>query len=670
MPLQWQVFTGAIAIIVFMHLLRLGTEALFGERVPQDVKRIYQTSQTSHDHGIHSDGDELPSMHLLMEPLFVDATPRPEPVAININMTLHAAKGRFVPGRPLLTLPLMIATVPSARYDGETNPLSAHDSRGQPIQLFYRDVDPVEGPRVWYISDKNGYDADGTDVIIISFTAPYRRTDKSTTSGPRVDLRRDLSGGGLMGQGIGFLPVPPSSSLRNSQESSIVKKEDDRNRPQHWNVTLEWDLTGSPAGTHGAWSFGDSDKMTVIGSLDSLITNAIFAIGYLQRFPDWGVDGLLAPSSSVSPSHQVEAPTYWFEPSPGYNMTTIAMQSLTCYTRIANFFHSLDPLRIFIRRIEANSAGFGGTGATQSFLLEYADDAFRKTDPMSMALLLSHETVHEFALLDSVPPKEDHHDPSWQEDEGTWYIEGVASYVGYLVGVNDEETRQDMVGALNDMMQAYYTAPRWVQEMNYGDVLANYWSSTVDVIRVSYSRGFVLLAQLDGLIGEATKGEKSVDDVVLGLYKLRLEERPCTIYELNKMVSDIIGREVYEEVYAAFFRGDLIVPGENCLKRHGLKLVKKDWHRFELGFDTESLRLHKVSGLVKGSNAEKAGVKEGDEIVKGLALWTVEDSLDGNMRVTVLRAGQELDIEWWPRSDEVVEAYGFVEINGEDPTEL
>lgn len=656
-PLRWQVFGGAISIIIFMHLTQLAAEALLGERVPQRTEgiaedtRISQILLNSNNKNNHDDElARLPSMHLHMEPLFNDSeTPRPEPIAINVNMTLSAESGRFAPGRPLLTLPLMIGTVPSTRYDDETNPLSAYDSRGQPVLLSYRDKDPAVGPRVWYIRGEEFGSAGSTDVLFVSFTAPYRKTDKATTTGARVDLRRDVSGGGLMGQGISFLPTPPP----------LPSKADDQGgRRENWNVTLEWHLGSSPAGTHGAWSFGDADNVNAIGPLYGLINRAVFAVGYLQRFPDWDAD--------LSSSSDVQAPTYWFDPSP-YNITALATQSLASYTRIAKYFNASDPLRIFIRHIETN---WGGSGATKSFLLEYSDQTPEYADALSMAELLAHETVHEFALLDEDRSAEGR-DPSWQEDEGAWYVEGIASYVGDLVGLDDKTRRQDLLQVLNNNLQAYYTAPQWVLEMDYGDVLANYWRSTVDVTRVSYSRGFVFLAQLDGLIGKATAGEKSLDDVILALYERRVEGKPCTIRELAGVVSDLIGREAFDAVYAAFFRGDLIVPDEDCLLgRYGLKLVKMDWHRFELGFETNSLRAFNVSGLVEGSNAEKAGVREGDKIIKTFMLWSVEDSLNGKMKMTVLRDGDEVELEWLPRSDEVVEAYGWVEIDGGDPDEL
>lgn len=752
-PLRWQIFGGAIFIVAFMHLAQLATEALVGERVPQRTEQVSRANKASRifyndilyqagDDAYH-DHDELPSMHLLMEPIFnnnnITAMARPEPIAIAVNMTLNVAKGRFAPGRPLLTLPLLIGTVPSARYDEASNPLRAYNRQGQPIPLSYRDEDPVAGPRVWFVREDASFDSDDNDndddegrskdaeQVLVSFTAPYnRQTDPSTGAGTRlVGLGRDVSGGGLMGQGLGFLPIPPPPPHDPSSSEGVDQLPVDGGggvpggREQTWNVTLVWHLAHAPVGTHGAWSLGDADHVTVLGPLDRLISHAIFAVGYLQRFPAWDVDvdvdGNLSPTTPASP---VQALTYWFDPSP-LNMTALAHHTLASYTRLAAFFHTTAPLRVLlVRRI---GTGWGGTGATQSFLLEYADEEGETTTTttqddaahntlLRLAELLAHETVHEFALLDPVNIDQDekdddknhvveghqhHHDhdnPSsssslWQEDEGTWYVEGVASYVGALVGLNGRNSHSDsnsdqrrnvrteMIQMLNNMMQAYYTAPRRVQAMNYGEVLATFWQSPVDVVRVPHTRGFVLLAQLDGMISHATEGQASLDTVILALYQLRMVQgqggKPCTVRDLQSMVAELVGPAAWDRVYAAFFRGELIVPAADCLARHGLRLVaRRDWRRFELGFETDSLRTSVVAGLVKGSNADKVGVREGDSIVRASKLWIVEDSLDGKMKMTVLRDGEEVDLEWSPRSDEVVEAYGWVEIDGQDPDEL
>lgn len=606
-----------------------------------------QPSQAMHEQQHIMSNDEvlngaLPSMHLLMKPIFnepQESNSRPEPIAINITMTLRVARDRFGIDKPLLSLPLMIAKTPSARYDDD-NPLLVSLNNGDFQRLEYRDEDPVKGPRLWYL-DQNELEgklaAEEVTVVAVRFTAPYRRTDEKTLPGPRVDLRRDVTGGGLVGQGEGFIPVPPPPKQKSGDK-------------ELWQMTVEWDLADAPPSTHGAWSLGDGHVASATGTMEFTVTHAIFAVGYLQRLPEWDTD---AAARTVEESGNTFA-MYWLDPSP-YDMVNLAKSTRAIYARIAAYFdNSTDPFRVFFRQIEANS---GGTGASFSFMVEYSLLSVDQTDEHALADLIAHETVHEFALLDEAPPGERR--PEWQEDEAAWYVEGVASYVGALAGLNDPAQREWMVKSMNNYAQSYYTSP--VVDMPYGDVLSDYWGS-VDITRVSYYRGLMYLAELDGMIWYKSQGKKSMDDVIVDLYKLRREGKPCDLKTLKQKLVSLIGQESLNRSYDAMFKGDLIIPSADCLERYDLKLVKMEWHKFELGFDTQSMREFKVRGLVPGSAAEKAGVKEGDIILKGFMVWIVEDELDVPMRIIVLRNGKEVKFEWWPRSDEVVEAYGWVDV--------
>lgn len=578
-----------------------------------------------------------------MKPLFSDlsrgSNGRPEPIAINITMTLRVPREQFDLDTPLLSLPLMIGKTPSARYDDD-NPLFASLDDGNLLRLEYRDEDSVKGPRLWYLDQKElgeSLTTEDTPVITVKFTAPYRKTDEKTLPGPRVDLRRDVTGGGLVGQGQGFIPVPPPppNAGWNGEEQKEL-----------WQVAVEWDLADAPSGIHGAWSLGDDQVSSATGTMDWAVTHSIFAVGYLQRFPSWDVD-------AAQPGETTFA-MYWLNPSP-YDMPGLARSTRAIHARIAAYFDgSTDPFRVFFRQIEANS---GGTGATLSFMVEYSLPSVDQTDEHALADLLAHETVHEFALLDEAAPGQS--PPEWQEDEAAWYVEGVASYVGALAGLNDPGRRDWMVKSMNNYAQAYYTSP--VVSMSYDDVLSDYWGD-VDITRVSYYRGLMYLAELDGIIWKSSQGKKSMDDVIVDLYKLRREGKPCGLATLKEKVAGLIGQKGLDKSYSAMFDGDLIIPSEDCLARYGLKLVKMEWQKFELGFDTQSMREFEVRGLVPGSAADKAGVKEGDIIVKGFMVWGVEDELDVPMRITVSRDGKEKEFEWWARSDEVVEAYGWVDV--------
>ncbi|KAI9343278.1 hypothetical protein DFJ73DRAFT_943349 [Zopfochytrium polystomum] len=610
----------------------------------------------------------LPSMHLLMRPVF-SATAPSEPVAIDVAMTMTSRSHRFQPQRPFLSLPLLFfGDVPSARYDSDTNPIATFDADGRFLKLVYVDKDPVFGPRVWYVDDDETTPR-ALEQVVVRFLAPYRRMENGTRSGARVDLRRDVSRTGLVGQGVSFIPVPPSRDEDNDADPVFGGD---------WDVTVEWDLRSAPAQSaaiRGAWSHGDTAVSVARGPLIDLVSNAIFAVGALRRYPDW-----TAPPPPPPPAGKHvatgEFAVYWLEPAP-FNVTALAVQSRINHARIAAYFDANDePFRVFFRQVEE---GNGGTGSTRSFIVEFSEESTEYADELSFEALLSHETVHEYALLDEVPPGK--RNPRWLMDESVWYIEGVAEWLTAVVGMNSDAfhsgsvgdaaaatvrrrgltPRQVMIQKLNDLAQAYYTAPAGVQRMGFGELLERYFDLPMDVnlVRVPYNRGFTFIAQLDGMIVSATDGRHCMDDVILAVCRRRKEGIKFTIDDFKQLLASYVGADAFNAAYEAFFKGDLIVPGEHSLRGLGLRRVRMDgWRRFELGY---TMKGGKVVEVVPGSNAERAGVRLGDELVRQWMVWLVEDRLDATMKLTVLREGREIEFEWIPRSTEVVEAYGWVD---------
>lgn len=570
------------------------------------------------------ESETLPTLDLSLKPLFSDETP----TSINITMRLHDPhSSRFKSGKPLLELLLAVGPTPTARYDGEDD-ICAWDDEGS-LHLTYKDGKDPESPRHWLL------DRDTVGDIVVKLTAPYRETNEHTLLGPRIDLRLD-PGGGLVGQGSGFIPVPPQfdsaeSRLGGPTEGSGLNVD-------NWEVTLSWDLSVAPDGTKAASSLGDVSSVTATGSLKTLISSVVFAVGPLQRYPPW--DG---PSTEAR--HR-DFSMYWLG-APPFDMDEMAQAAKSLYNAIADYFSSPDPFRVFIRKVYN---GNGGTGATLSFLLEYSELSAEELTSHSLQLLLAHETVHEYAIMESID-----NSPT---DEW-WYDEGVADYVAAIGGYTGGGwSKADLVTTLNDMATSYYTAPGLHLTLEY--VAEHAWES-IDVMRVMYNRGCVFLMRLNGLIVEATKGQKDLNEVIQDLYRRRTKGHHHRIDEFREMVRALIGKEAEQAEYDSLHRGDLLVPVPGTFSKLGLKLVRKDAEKFELGFDVNSMKTNKVAGLIKGSRADLAGVQEGDDIVSGYLVWMAADSLYNMMQVTVKRDGEEKIIRFWPRSHEKVECYMWVD---------
>ncbi|KAK9413512.1 hypothetical protein SUNI508_11935 [Seiridium unicorne] len=172
-------------------------------------------------------------------------------------------------------------------------------------------------------------------------------------------------------------------------------------------------------------------------------------------------------------------------------------------------------------------------------------------------------------------------DGMWPEKmNGAWPNEGVANYYASIAtfegGAAD---RQYLFKALNDQAQAYYTT--------------------------RYGRGFVYLCQIQGLIQQATKGAKGVDDIARALYKRQLKHGEQNSDEFHELVGEIIGAEETDKVRTAMEGGKVIVSYDDCFAKYGLELTKK------------------ITELAQGSRAGQAGIRNGDAIVRAWMLWVV-----------------------------------------------
>ena len=89
--------------------------------------------------------------------------------------------------------------------------------------------------------------------------------------------------------------------------------------------------------------------------------------------------------------------------------------------------------------------------------------------------------------------------------------------------------------------------------------------------------------------------------------------------------------------------------------------------RYELGFDpavlTESPRI--VHGLVRGSAAEAAGLRNGDEIVKPVPQDRIQGMQNENIHLAVRRGDTAMDISYLPRG-ETVPTWQWVRVTGNE----
>ncbi|KAK3386426.1 hypothetical protein B0H63DRAFT_467770 [Podospora didyma] len=544
----------------------------------------------------------LPSLDVSLLPLFEDAHGK----VSGINVTLHIKDPRSRANRPLVALDLNHGPTPTTRYGDEA--LAATDTLGS-LQLAHGDSNDTDAVRTWVVSLTS---RDPVGDIIIRCVARPRATSANTTSGPRVDLRDDQ--GGLVGMGTGFIPYPPDEG--------------------DWNVTVRWDVDG---GTRFASSLGDERETSVVGAPSRVLEKAYFAIGpLLQRWPPWETPTAINDTQPFA--------VYWHGTLP-YPADRVSSTMRSTFLAISSFFNDgASPFRVFWRRVWT---GYGGAGGFQSFLIEHSPGTEAEQSESALTNLVAHETIHAYALP---------YPPGRQFD--LWYREGVAQYYAVVAPFYAGAlSKAEFVRWLNNYAQAYYTGG--TVELTWQEVVERYWTG-VEVVKTPYTRGFIYLATVQGLIDRVTGGEKSLDDVVLELYRRFLAREKCQTEDFIELLAGIVGNDTARGSFAAMTSGSLIVPSGDAFARFGLKMVRRDAEKLDLGFDSRYLG-SRVQELKTGSRAEQAGLREGDQIVRSWALWGAGDSLDNQIEVVVRRNGSDLAVRYLPRSYDKVENWEWVE---------
>ncbi|KAJ0279421.1 hypothetical protein COL940_006551 [Colletotrichum noveboracense] len=152
----------------------------------------------------------------------------------------------FKANETVAALPLTIAGQPSAQYDSES--LTVTDGAGT-LPLIITEGTGSSGltSRFWIAT------RDVVPPVAISFTAHPREVNETTKMSPLFDIRENE--GGILGSIWALVPVPDDTSTE-------------------FQITLSWDLSTSPSGTRGVWTWGEGPQpVTINGTTDDLLND-------------------------------------------------------------------------------------------------------------------------------------------------------------------------------------------------------------------------------------------------------------------------------------------------------------------------------------------------------------------------------------------------------------
>jgi hypothetical protein len=477
--------------------------------------------------------------------------------------------------------------------------LQASDGKG-PLTLTARDDPDGAASFRHYLPSRP---IDGR--LTVRYRVPITNALNLRGAAPPLELRSE--DGGFSGAGSTFVMLPEVES------------------PRH--ISVRWDLSRSGPGALGLSNFGAGEAGGDSAKPGETLMQTFFMGGTVGAYPDTPPKNGFFSAWQGRPPFDARALMRWTEKLYGYDV---------------GFFQAPPtPFGVFLRRNLINAGG--GVEVGGSFVGTFAKDP----DVEDFKSTLAHEMVHTFVGgLD---------EPGGLES--SWYSEGLAVYYERVLplraGVMDAD---GFLKDLNNTAARYYTNIR--NDAPNAEVPKRFWADTR--IRVlPYDRGALYFALVDEEVRKASDGKRSLDDLVLQMIKRRRAGATLTQGDWEAAVTRELG-ERGRQAFQGMLAGRLMLPGPDafgpCFTR-----TTRALRRYELGFDTEVLIQPKkvIHGLVAGSAAEKAGLRNGDEIIKPVPQDRIQGDQTATITLQIRRGDQSMTVTYLPRG-ETVNAYQWV----------
>lgn len=502
-----------------------------------------------------------------------------------LGVTMTMQAPALKAGDPLVRLPLKLVGIPTPAWPEDA--LQARDDKG-PIPLTKAEEPPTpQGVyQRWIVGRATAGD------VVVSYRAPPRKITAATNNGPLFDLREE--NGGFAGSGNGFMAAPVASGP--------------------WKVHLSWDLAASAPGSRGVWSLGEGTVDAVVPS--DVLQFSYYYVGPLKSYP-----------AKADPGFDF----YWLS-DPPFEADVLGEKMKALYGSMAAFFDDKGgSYRVFVR--QNPYLGTGGTGLARSFMFGYHAPAKPTVD--SLQGLLSHEMAHTW--------------PAMQGDHGetSWYSEGMAEYYSTVLSWRAKAIGTDgLLKTFNERADAYYSNP-YVRATS-PEAAKKFWTDPV-AQTVPYGRGWTYLQQVDAEIRAASKGKRSLDDIVKEIRRRQVADQPYGVPVWLELVGKEIGPEKARAGYDFMVAGGLLVPPSN-LYGPCLVVEKHPVRPFQLGFARASLNDDRIVRDVEpGSAAEQAGIRNGDVVVEAGDINAIRKDEALALKLTLRRGEATTTVTYLPR---------------------
>lgn len=531
-----------------------------------------------------------------IEVVLAPAAPRPDGRIPTLGVTLLLSDVEASAGEPLLCLPFVTVNVDTVATS-LTN-LRAHDRQGQ-LALVAQDDHRSEEDAVLCWAAARATSGE----LTVSYGAPVTNATGTRGAAPPIELRSEE--GGVSAGGAVFLMMPPDDVPRR--------------------FAVRWDLSALPADTVGISSYGAGGVELREPLPPARFTDAYFMAGDIGRYPTGTASGGFFAA---------------WQGTPPFDAASLMRRGEALYEEYLAFFRpaGTPPFGVFLRHNPVNPGG--GMGLRHSFIITYGPD----TEPDELHFTLAHEMFHTFVGSLDAPTGL----------AASWFGEGLAvHYTRKLLLRFGQISPEAFLGSLNSTAGRYYTNA--LIDTPNSEIPARFWEDT-RVRVLPYDRGSLYFAALDHRLRRESGGKRSLDDLLRAMLARRRSGEPMDRAAWVRLLEDELGPSAVSR-FEAMLDGAVVLPEPEafgpCFER-----VKKPLQRYELGFEpkvlTENPRI--VRDLVPGSAAARAGLENGDEILKPVAQDAIQADQHATLTLEVRRDGRTFTVRYRPRG-ETVEAW-------------
>lgn len=513
-----------------------------------------------------------------------------------VDVTLSVQDVHARAGEALFTLPLVANTVVTSGKDLQQ--LAFADAAG-PIAAAAKDVveDGSNTTREWLTPRA----VDGT--VTVRYRVPIDAAAPPLAL-PQYEMRTE--NGTFSAAANAFLLLPADGTARVAR--------------------VQWDFAGYGAGGIGASSFGIGDA-TAHAPLAAAKLGSVYYMAGRPGTAGPAADGFFAA----------------WQGTPPFAMAPLMAWAGKLHRFYGRFFGYAPPSFGVFGRTNTRNPG-SGIGLTDSFAYTFN----QTSQAEDLRSLLAHEMLHSWVnSLDGSMDAAGGLDRSWFGEGLAVHYQRTLPYRAGMISAGD------FLKDLNQTAGRYYTNLKIATPNT--EIPAGFWRDTR--IRVlPYDRGSLYFETVDAEIRAASGGKRSLDDIVRTMLAARRAGQPMNEALYRRLLKAELGDRGIAEL-DAMLAGGTVLPPSNAYGP-AFRRITRPLRRYDLGFDIAALQARPriVRGLVAGSNAAQAGLRDGDEILNSFPQDALQGDQQAYLTLDIRRAGETRQIRYQPRG-EVVQAY-------------